>query len=68
MPTLQREFVTQFRAAMRARGVTSAELARRIKWSRARMSQALRTNSNLTIKTMTKLANALDAKIRLEVE
>jgi len=50
---------------MDERGVTQAELARRLGTSRAYVAKVLRSTTNLTLATMAKLALALDARVDL---
>ena len=50
---------------MDERGVSQAELARRLGTSRAYVAKVLRSTANLTLATMAKLALALDARVEL---
>jgi transcriptional regulator with XRE-family HTH domain len=52
---------------MDERGVSQAELARRLGTSRAYVAKVLRSTTNLTLATMAKLALALDARVDLSV-
>jgi len=49
------------------RGVTQAELARRLGTSRAYVAKVLRTTANLTLATMAKIALALDAQVEIKL-
>lgn len=53
---------------METRGVTKAELARRIDKSPAYITKVLRGDSNFTIKSMVTLARALDADIEVRLK
>lgn len=55
-------------AAMRASGVTRAELARRLKMSRAAVTHALRGDNNFCVETLDKIANALDSEWHIELK
>jgi transcriptional regulator with XRE-family HTH domain len=50
----------QVRAAMRAKGVSSRELARRLAMSEARVSQMLNAHPNLTLHTLGRVFTALE--------
>ncbi|MCX6842089.1 MAG: helix-turn-helix transcriptional regulator [candidate division WOR-3 bacterium] len=52
---------------MDERGVSQAELARRLGTSRAYVAKVLRSTANLTLATMAKLALALDARVDLSL-
>jgi len=52
---------------MDERGVSQAELARRLGTSRAYVAKVLRSTANLTLATMAKLALALDARVDLHL-
>jgi len=62
------EFVRQLREAMKAQKVTSATLAKRLKCSRAHITQALDPTTNTTTLTMVKLADALGLEIHFEIK
>lgn len=51
--------------AMEQAGVSRAELARRLGTSQAYVTKVLRGNANFTIKTMVRLAAALDSELRV---
>jgi transcriptional regulator with XRE-family HTH domain len=53
-------------ALMNARGVTKAELARRVGKSRAYVTQSLSGERNMTLSTFAGLADALDADVVLD--
>ncbi len=57
------EFIARL---MEERGVTKAELARRLGKSRAYITQMLSGSANLTIRTLAELAYALGAEVKLE--
>jgi transcriptional regulator with XRE-family HTH domain len=52
---------------MDERGVSQAELARRLGTSRAYVAKLLHSTANLTLATMAKLALALDAQVELKL-
>jgi len=60
-------FVRQLREAMKTQKVNQAQLAKRLKCSRARITQALDPESNSTTEMLVKLANALDLEVRFEI-
>jgi plasmid maintenance system antidote protein VapI len=53
--------------AMERAGVSRAELARRLGTSQAYVTKVLRGNANFTIKTMGRLAVALDSELRVHL-
>jgi transcriptional regulator with XRE-family HTH domain len=61
------EFIDQICAEMDARGVSSAELARRMGTSRAYVSKVLAGEAIFTIATMGKLAFALGLRVRADL-
>lgn len=61
------EFVEGIHRLMEERGVSRAELARRLGTSRAYVTKLLGGNANFTLETMTKVAMALGAKVHVHV-
>lgn len=61
------EFTSEIDRLMEARKVTRAELGRRIGSSAAYVTKVLRGESNLTVKTMVSLADALGARVDIVV-
>lgn len=61
------QFTEELLALMTAQHVTRAELARRIGVSPAYISKVFRGTANLTIDSMSKLALAVGASVRLHV-
>lgn len=61
------EFTEDLCRLMEQRGVTNAELARRLGSSPAHITKVLRGNTNFTIKSMVRLARALDGRMSLHV-
>lgn len=61
------EFTEDLCRLMEQRGVTKAELARRLGSSPAYITKVLRGNTNFTIESMVRLARALDGRISLHV-
>ena len=55
----------QIVARMEERGMTQADLARAMGLSRARVSQILRGNDNLTLKSIVAVAIALDCRVEM---
>ena len=55
----------QIVARMEERGMTQADLARAMGVSRARVSQILRGNDNLTLKSIVTVAIALDCRVEM---
>lgn len=58
-------FTEDLYALMMARGVSKAELARRIGSSAAYVTKALRGNTNFTIESMVRLVRALDGQLHI---
>ncbi len=58
----------QIVARMEERGMTQADLAREIGVSRARISQILRGNDNLTLKSIVAVAIGLDCRVDLQLK
>jgi len=56
---VQRSFVTQVNDAMRQRGISRAELSRRLGCSGARVTHMLKPSANLKLETMVKIVSAL---------
>lgn len=54
-------------ARMDETGVSKTELARRMGTSRAFITKVLRGDANLTIKTLTRIAHHLDAKVEFKI-
>lgn len=52
---------------MEDRGVTKAELARRLSVSRAAITRLLRYGSNLTLKRLLQIAESLDTKVEIRL-
>lgn len=61
------DFARELHGLMKRRGVTNAELARRIGVERQYISKLL-GGANVTLHTMVKLAMALDAVVRVRLE
>ncbi len=61
------EFTEDLCRLMEQRGVTKAELAKRLGSSPAYVTKALQGNTNFTIESMVRLTRALDGKISLHV-
>ena len=57
----------QICAAMQAKGITRSELAERLGTSRAFVTKLLSSHENLTMKTLVRVANALEMKVELRV-
>jgi len=55
-------------AAMQARGVSRAELAERLGTSRAYITKLLEGQENMTVKTLVRVANALEMKVAMKFE
>lgn len=60
------EFTEDLCRLMEQRGVSKAELARRLGSSPAYVTRVLRGNTNFTIESMVRLARALDGKLSLQ--
>jgi transcriptional regulator with XRE-family HTH domain len=60
-------FLAELNAFMQAHGVTNAELARRVGVSPAYITKVFRGPSNLSIETLTKLADAVGCKVHLHL-
>ena len=60
-------FLAELNASMRANGVSNAELARRAGVSPAYIAKVFRGPSNLSMETLTKLADALGCKVHLHL-
>ena len=58
----------QIVARMEERGMTQADLAREMGVSRARVSQILRGNDNLTLKSIVAVAIGLDCRIEVQLK
>lgn len=56
------------RALMDRQGVTKAELARRVGKSRAHVTQSLGGDRNMTLGTLARFADALNADVRVDLE
>ncbi len=56
------------RALMDRQGVTKAELARRVGKSRAYVTQSLGGDRNMTLGTLARFADALNADVRVDLE
>ncbi len=61
------EFAIELGRRMKARGVTRADLARRLGTSQAYVTKVLGGTTNFTIETMAKLAMALDGTLHLHI-
>ena len=62
------DFVEEVERLMEVRGVTRAELARRLNASPAYVTQLLRAMFNPTLLTLAKIALALDARVSLHLQ
>lgn len=60
-------FLAELNAFMRAHGVSNAELARRAGVSPAYITKVFRGPSNLSIESLTKLADAVGCKVHLHL-
>ncbi len=58
----------QIVARMEERGMTQADLARKMGVSRARISQILRGNDNLTLKSIVAVAIGLDSRVDVQLK
>jgi transcriptional regulator with XRE-family HTH domain len=72
-PTARAEYVKlvfseEMGKAMEARGITNAELARRLGVSRAYITRIFHLNFNPTIETMLKIAIALNADLTIQLK
>lgn len=63
----QTDFAREMHRRMKERGINAAELARRMGTSKAYVSQLL-DGGNFTLLTMVKVAMALDAVVRVQLE
>ena len=63
----QTDFAREMYLRMKERGINAAELARRMGTSKAYVSQLL-DGGNFTLLTMVKVAMALDAVVRVQLE
>jgi transcriptional regulator with XRE-family HTH domain len=63
----QTDFAREMHRRMKERGISAAELARRMGTSKAYVSQLL-DGGNFTLLTMVKVAMALDAVVRVQLE
>jgi transcriptional regulator with XRE-family HTH domain len=61
-------FLKQVEERMRARMMTRAELARRMGISRAAVTKIFSGSSNMTVRTMTAIADAIHHDLILEVQ
>lgn len=61
------DFVEDLSSIMKQEGISQAELAKRTDTQAAYVSQILEGDTNFTIKSMVKLALALDHKIRIHL-
>lgn len=61
------DFAEEVYRLMEERGVSRAELARRLGTSQAYVTQVLRADSNFTVGTMTRIGMALDHRLRLHL-
>ena len=61
------DFTEELARVMEKQRVSRAELSRRIGHSQAYVTKVLRGNVNFTLATMTKLAKALDAVVRVHL-
>ena len=60
-------FLAQVNARMQAQAMSNAELARRLGTSAGYVSKLFRGNVNLSLQTMAKLANAVNATVQLSL-
>jgi transcriptional regulator with XRE-family HTH domain len=60
-------FLVQVNARMQAQGVSNIELARRMGTSPAYITRLFRGSANLSVQTMTKLAQAVNSTLSLEL-
>lgn len=61
------DFTIRLSQLMKDRGVTKKELAERLDTSQAYITKVLRGNTNFTMASMTKLVQALDAKLDIQI-
>lgn len=61
------EFATGLSALMNNKGISKAELAKRMKVSAAHITQSLRGDKNLQIETMVSMARALGGELHIRV-
>ena len=61
------EFTEDLERAMKERGISRAELARRLGTSQAYVTKILRGNANFTLCSMVKLARAVEMDLRLHL-
>ncbi len=64
---LEFELTENIASLMLERGINKAELARRLGTSRAAVTMFLRDGSNLTLKRMLRVADALDAELAVRI-
>lgn len=64
---LQLEALSQVQGAMKRKGITQSELARRMGCSRQNISQLFRDEANFKLEMVAKLAAALEMKITLRL-
>ncbi len=60
-------FLAQIYDQMQAQGVSSAQMAERLGSSRSYVTRLFRGSTNLSVQTMVKLAQAIDASIHIEL-
>ena len=60
-------FLAQIYDQMLAQGVSSAQLAERLGCARSYVTRLFRGSTNLSVQTMVKLAQAMDASIHIEL-
>lgn len=61
------EVMIEVARAMEERGISRAELARRLGTSKAYVTKILRGDANFTLETLARLAHALDGRFRFHV-
>lgn len=66
--TLLVEASEEIRRIMSQRGITRAKLAKRIGCSRPHISMVLSGSRNLTLKTLSEIAQALNCKVKVTLE
>ena len=67
--TAKRSIARQLAAAMRQAGVTKSELSRRMRTSRASLDRLLDAdNPSLTLASLIRAANALELRVRIEMD
>lgn len=62
------EFTTRLSQAMKQKGITKAELARRMETSQAYITKVFRGDTNLTIASMVKLARCAEMEFHTELK